>query len=595
MTCFEGLLANPVFLGTAGVSLFALLAMIRMLRAPHFSGQPFLVLTFVAVAWTLTMVGLEAVSTSFDCQMTWATLAWLGNALVPVAWCFFVFAYLDRAQGFTRGRLRALLVLVPLAAFAVAATNPWHHLVYSAETAIPAGERNIRYVHGPAFYAIIASLYTFVMAALVCVIRAFPRARRNAWPLLGVVAVVTLTPLLTNAAYVGLGLTVFGLDPTAFMFTLGILVFTWMLMTSKTMDMASVGQSALFNRMSEPVVLVDRRGTVVLMNSEARRRDLTGLRTAVAAIMRPEDAGPRGGEIAPHLTVGDRVYEPRIQDIRNPLDPEGDVLGWSITFVDITERLAINAALEEALKRADDANRAKDEFISVVSHEMRTPLTSLRGGLTLALSDRLGELSPPLRAPLVIAHRNCVRLARLVDNILLAQKLEIEALSLENTLIDLEALLAESFEENRMFAEERDVKLAKGRVEADALIDGDAFAIRQIIDNLVSNAIKFSQKNGIVEGSLQIVDGQVRLSITDGGPGIPQGMEDKVFGRFHQVSGSGQGTTQGSGLGLHISKQLAAQMDGTIRYESRLGLGTTFHVEFPRAMPQRQAPARVAG
>ncbi|QDC10046.1 ATPase [Oceanicola sp. D3] len=594
MTCLEGLLADPIFLGTGGVSLIALLAMIRMLRVPHFNGQAFLALTFVGVAWALAMVGLEAASTGVSCQMTWATLAWLGNALVPVAWCFFVFAYLNEAGGFAKSRLRILIAVVPAVVFAVAATNPWHHLVYGEETAIPAGQDTIRYSHGPAFFAIIASLYVFVMAGLVCIARAFTRARRTAWPLLAVLALVTITPLLTNAAYVGLGLTVFGLDPTAFMFTLGILVFTWMLMTSKTMDMANVGQSVLFDKMSEPVALIDRRGAVVLMNSEAKRRDMNELKSAVQAIMRAKDGSDPVRESSPHLTIGQRVYEPRIQEIENPLDPLGNVLGWSITFVDITDRLAINSALEQALKRADDANRAKDEFISFVSHEMRTPLTSLRGGLTLALSGHLGDLSPPLKAPLTIAHRNCVRLARLVDNILLAQKLEIGALSLEEDVVDLESLLDESFQENSMFAKERDVQLSKGSIETATLIKGDAFAVRQIIDNLVSNAIKFSHQGGIVEGRLEAADGQVRLSIRDHGRGIPSGLESKVFGRFDQVPGKGPGMTQGSGLGLHISRQLAAKMAGNITYESSPGAGTTFFIEFPQVEPQRKAPARCA-
>lgn len=540
------------------------------------------------------MVGLEAASTGFSCQMTWATLAWPGNALVPVAWCFFVVAYLNDADEIARSRLRVLLALVPAVVFAVAATNPWHHLVYSEATAIPAGQENVRYIHGPGFYLIIASLYIFVIVGLVCIARASTRAKRTAWPLLAVLAIVTLTPLMTNAAYVGLGLTVFGLDPTAFMFTLGILVFTWMLMTSKTMDMASVGQSVLFDKMSEPVALIDRRGAVVLMNSEAKRRGLNELKSAAGAILFAEHGAHSAGESVQHLTIGKRVYEPRIQHIENPLNPNGALLGRSITFVDITERLAINAALEEALKRADDANRAKDEFISFVSHEMRTPLTSLRGGLTLALSDRLGELSPPLRSPLMIAHRNCGRLARLVDNILLAQKLEIEALALENVPINLETLLDESFEENRMFAEERGVQLQKRSAATEAHINGDAFAIRQIIDNLVSNAIKFSPQDEVVEGRLEMAEGRVRLSITDSGQGIPPGLEKKVFGRFDQVLGSDQGATKGSGLGLHISKQLAAKMEGNIFYESSHGEGATFYVEFPQAVPQRLAPVRCA-
>jgi len=289
---------------------------------------------------------------------------------------------------------------------------------------------------------------------------------------------------------------------------------------------------------------------------------------------------PATSEGVANLTINQRIYEPRIRHIESPLNPKGPALGWSITFVDVTERIANSATLEDALNRADEANKAKDEFISVVSHELRTPLTSLTGGLTLALSGRVGEVPAPVKSLLNIAHRNSGRLSRLIDNILLAQKIEIDALVLESKPVDLMKLLQESFEENTMFATERDVQLKLGIVMP-AVVTGDAFAIRQIIDNLISNAIKFSNKDGIVEGMLNFSESRTQLSITNAGQGIPDGMETRVFGRFAQIENSHQASTQGSGLGLHISKKLAEQMSGDIYYESGIGLPTTFHVWFP--------------
>lgn len=584
--CFEGVLANPVFLGVVAISSVAAFVMLWTLKFQCFHGKVYYATTFLAMIWTLSTVGLEAASSSFSCQMHWATLAWLGNGLVPVAWCFFVFAYIENAPWLGKRYVNAALIIVPLAFFAIAGTNQWHHLVYTEATHIPAGEARVAYVHGPAFYSFIATLYAFVLATLFCLGRAFLRAKRSAWPLLIMLTVITVTPFVGNAAYVGFGFTVFGLDPTAFMFTLGVLAFTWLLITNKTMDMASVGQSILFNTMSEPVVLIDRHREFALMNTAAKRSELLHnpvrlLDDIVAHIEGLNTAG----EVA-HLTIGQKTYEPRIQKIDSPLDPVKTILGWSVTFVDITERIAITSALEEALQKADDANRAKDEFVSVITHELRTPLTSLKGGLSLALSGHLGELPAPIRSSLEIANRSSARLSRLIDNLLLTQKIESVALSLESAPVDLGRLLEESFEENRTFASERGIHLAISQVDQSAVMTGDAFAIRQILDNLISNAIKFSNENGVVEGALKVMDGRIRLSIKDSGGGIPDGMESKVFGRFGQVQNSRQGSTQGSGLGLHISKQLAEQLSGHIFYESKLGTGTTFHVEFQRVRQQ---------
>ena len=112
------------------------------------------------------------------------------------------------------------------------------------------------------------------------------------------------------------------------------------------------------------------------------------------------------------------------------------------------------------------------------------------------------------------------------------------------------------------------------------------------MDYLLSNAIKFSHENGTVEGALQMTNRKLRLAIKDTGHGIPEGMEDSVFGRFGQVANQSQHSTQGSGLGLHISKRLACQMRGDLTYESALGVGTNFHLEFT-AMEQNED--RLAG
>jgi signal transduction histidine kinase len=347
------------------------------------------------------------------------------------------------------------------------------------------------------------------------------------------------------------------------------------------MDMAFIGQSGLVNAMSEPVIMIDRNNKIFRINKAAKDDTFFQSSTHFINEMLANIENVNLRETVSNLDTGSHIYEPRIREIESPLDPVSSILGWSITFIDITDRIAISAALEEALERADEANRAKDEFISVVSHELRTPLTSLIGGLTLARSGRLGDVADPVSSVLDIAHRNGIRLSRLVDNILLAQKININALTLESKYVDIAQLLEDSFKENKMFASEQGVGFVFKNVSDTPIIAGDAFAIRQIIDNLISNAIKFSDKNGIVEGALETSNGQVKLSIANAGQGIPAGMERQVFGRFEQVENSNQRSTQGSGLGLHISKNLANLMTGDIFYESDVGKVTTFYVVFP--------------
>ncbi len=595
MTCLSGALTDPVFQFCAAIVGLAALVLIWTVRTQEFGGKIFYSFTLLGVIWALITVGLEAAADDFSCQLRWASVAWLGHATVPVAWCFFVSSYVGDQRGSVQRRGRLALAIIPPVALGVALTNPWHNLLYTGATEIPVGGDRIEYVHGSGFYTVIAVLYVFVLATFLRLASAFSAARRDAWPVLIMLTLISATPALSNIAYVGFGFTVYNLDPTPLMFTFGVLAFTWMLVSGRTIDMAAAGRSVLFDTMSEPVVLVDRQQKVVLANAAAKRSGLVGSAgDLLKDTLENADKTSVSGTL-PHVNLGERVFEPRVQKIESPLNPSGDSLGYSVTFVDITERIAMHAALETALQQADAANRSKDDFIATMSHEMRTPLTSLKGGLTLALSGRAGDIDDRMRSLLELAQRNGVRLSSFVENILMAQKLDAGALALDAEPVDLGRILEDSIKENRMFAASRGIRMVIGQIDRPAIVAGDAFALRQITDNLISNAIKFSKEKGFIEGSVETIDGRVRLSVKDTGPGIPEGMEDRVFGRFSQIEASGKGSAQGSGLGLHISKQLALQMTGRIHYESQVGSGTTFHAEFELTQNAGTAATSMAG
>lgn len=583
-SCLQVAFSAPLVWSALLIGTLAVLVMSWTLKTQRFPGKGYYALTFLGVTWTLPMVAADAVSVTPSCELTFSALAWLGHVGGPVAWCFFIMAYVNPAHHPRHGRRLLTLAVLPPVIAVFAGTSGWHQLVY-----VLPREAGGAIGHGPGYYAVVLAVYPFVLATLLCLLRGFARARRSAWPFLTMLLAITCSPLIGNLAYTLYGVTVFGLNPTAPLFTLGIFAFTWLTVTNKTMDMPSVGQSTLFDTMSEPVVLLDRQYRVVRSNLAAQRSGVLD-HPELGAPLLAKAAVLKDGAF--QLQCRDRIYEPRVQPIGNPLNPEGPGISWSITFVDETDRIAATVALQEALKRADDANRAKDEFISVVSHELRTPLTSMRGGLALALSGKLGEMPAPVRGSLDIAHRNGLRLSRLVDNILLAQKLDVETLNLEWQPVALHQLLQESVEENRMFAEDRGVTLVVGPEAPGAVILGDAFALRQVIDNLISNAIKFSDQGGKVEGWLSTKDGRVRLSVKDAGRGIPPGSEAKVFGRFQQIADGGQKSTQGSGLGLHIARRLTRQMGGELSYDSTPGKGATFHMAFRAQSNTDHAPQK---
>ncbi|WP_417275692.1 histidine kinase N-terminal 7TM domain-containing protein, partial [Celeribacter halophilus] len=269
----EGVPANPIFWSVCGVCAIAALGLFTTLKLQKFNGKFYYAHTFGALIWTLLSVGLNLhpqISTVSSNGPFWhgRAMQWCQSRGVSLSLPMSIMPPGSKRIVF------AALTLIPLAILAFAATNPWHKLVYTDATRILPGEDHIHYVHGPGFYVIVSILYAFVVPTLWCLAKAFKRAKRTAWPLLITLLLITITPLTANASYVILGFTIFGLDPTSFMFTLGIIIFTWMLLTNKTMDMAFVGQSALFNTMTEPVIMIDRFQNIMQMNAAAKQSGL---------------------------------------------------------------------------------------------------------------------------------------------------------------------------------------------------------------------------------------------------------------------------------------------------------------------------------
>jgi hypothetical protein len=142
---------DPVYWTVLAVSTIAAAVAFWTLKFQEFHGKIYYALTFLGMIWTLMMVGAEAATPAYACQMQQAQLAWLGHGLVPVAWSFFIFEYVGPSSR-SRGWVSLLaLIAVPLAAFGLAATNDWHHLIYTAETALQPGDDQITFAHGPGY------------------------------------------------------------------------------------------------------------------------------------------------------------------------------------------------------------------------------------------------------------------------------------------------------------------------------------------------------------------------------------------------------------------------------------------------------------
>ena len=258
------------------------------------------------------------------------------------------------------------------------------------------------------------------------------------------------------------------------------------------------------------------------------------------------------------------------------------LIDCSLVFLKLYQtNLAQLEKLKHEHERTKAAYIAKTQFISTVSHELRTPLTSIKGSLDLINSGALGPVPDNFQNLVDLAAKNSERLASLINDVLDIQKMEAGEMIIHETLIDVQGLVIEAVDCNLGYASAHNVEIVQEAGNAaGVLIKGDASRLIQVLSNMISNAAKFSFDGGTVTVGCRVRDRHVRIYVRDNGIGIPPGCHDKVFERFSQVDSSDERNAGGTGLGMSISQEIVEQFGGTIDYNSRLGEGSEFFVEF---------------
>jgi signal transduction histidine kinase len=234
--------------------------------------------------------------------------------------------------------------------------------------------------------------------------------------------------------------------------------------------------------------------------------------------------------------------------------------------------------LEAQNERLREADRMKDEFVALISHDLRTPLTSIMGYIELTLDE---QLEPDTRSYLEVVSRSSQRLLRLVDDLLFVARLQSGRLELMPTRLDLNEVAEQAAQEARARAEAKDLRLVVQR-DGPVQVEADRGRVFQLLDNLVSNAIKFTPDGGTVEIRVGGGDAAV-LEVCDTGMGFSEAEAARVFERFYRTETAVERQVPGTGLGLFIAYAITDAHGGRISAHPRDGGGAVFRVELPLA------------
>ncbi len=254
----------------------------------------------------------------------------------------------------------------------------------------------------------------------------------------------------------------------------------------------------------------------------------------------------------------------------------------------LVETAILNRRLSETMEQLAALNRMKDEFVSTVSHEFKTPLTTITGFLSVMIDGETGPVTEQQMKFLQIAKAAAKRLAGLVSDLLDLSRLEGGA-RMELHPLDLVELVAQSVENHQPAAAEGGKTLSWDPPARAPKVLGDARWLGLVIDNLLSNAVKFTRRGGRIAVSARAKGEFFMVSVSDDGIGIPESDREKLFERFYRASNRGEVNAPGTGLGLAIAREVASKHGGKIWFESEVGRGTTFRFVVPVAREEGSA------
>lgn len=249
------------------------------------------------------------------------------------------------------------------------------------------------------------------------------------------------------------------------------------------------------------------------------------------------------------------------------LGRDGDLIGFLGTEEDITD-----------LEKID---QAKTEFVSLASHQLRSPLSVINWYTEMLLGEGVGGLNEKQKRYLSEVKNGSRRMTELVKDLLNVSRLELGTLVIEPRPVSLPALIAEAVQEQAPDLHKKNIKLNESYAPQVSTFPADPKFLKIIVQNLLSNAVKYTQDGGEVSVRTELADGKMVLSVSDTGYGIPEDQQRKIFTKLFRARNVVKKDTEGSGIGLYLVKSIVERSGGSIWFTSKEGAGTTFFVAFP--------------
>jgi signal transduction histidine kinase/CheY-like chemotaxis protein len=514
-----------------------------------------------------TYVG-ELGAATLENKLVWLNVRYIGICPTPLLTMLLALRWSEYDAWLSRRRI-VLLCIIPLLTVGFAWTNELHHLVAGPSVLVQRNGYVLRQADSRiVFWIFLAHAYLCLLVAVGTYVRktlSSPPHRQQG----AILLLATLLPWAANVLYLFFGNAIDrGYDVSHVGYAASCVVWTVALTKWRLFYVVPVARDRVFESLNDAVLVVDRAGHILDHNPSAQRlfdRATPFVGINISSLM-GEALAARLQEERVVSLLG-HVFEVDRSDVRHSQRADASVL----IFRNVTDRRRMEAAREEARRAAEEASQARAQFLARMSHEVRSPLHGVVGAADILLTS---ELDPKTRRYAEALATSARVLLALVDELLDFSKLEADRLSIELADVDAREIVEEVA---LLFAGTTEKKGLKLSIDAPPRIPirADRVRLRQVLVNLVGNAVKFTDAGEITIAVQRSGDVQ-RFEVRDTGIGIAEAAHEQIFEPFVQVRATPREGPAGTGLGLSIARRMTELMGGHMGVESAVGKGSRF-------------------
>lgn len=543
-----------------------------------------MIILLSVMVWSM-MHTLQMIVDDHQLKLLFAKLTYIGITMIPPSWFLVACIYTRNLQALVDTRYRYLLYILPVLTLFLRLTDDYHHLIWSSASFIEVNGIVMPYSkYGPWFW-IFTTYGLFLIIAgsgmLIAELANYSIAYRRRYLILFFSAII---PFISAGIYLS---RIYPTDLTPLSFSVSTLLFA-LLISSKIdyIDLIPIARDRVIESMEDGVMVFDDKGRLIDANESARRmipdedlmgKDARDLPEEIRDILYKSDGGI--------LERGGRYYDVKSRSI---LDGRGREMGRVAIIRDVTEIEGyrrelerLNRNLEEEVNRKTEEIRKllkqKDEFISQLGHDLKTPLTPIVSLLPI-IRERIRDDDVKKLVDVVIRNANYMK--NLVTDTLRLAQLNSRDYRFNLEDLELHDVVEESIEDNRYQFEEKNIS-PENMVPRGMVVRADKLRLKEVFANLISNSIRYTPEGGRIEFRAREEGNEVMVEVRDNGRGLSEEEKERIFDEFYKVDRSRRDLDT-SGLGLTICKKIVERHGGRIWAESDgLGKGTSICFTLP--------------